>query len=261
MLSKLLKKDLKRNMRWMWILFLSLIVLAGITRGFKELGENIMFFKILTIFFESVFYTLCVNVILQPFLRNFLNFTKSFYGDESYLTHTLPATKNQLITSKFLTALIEIVLGFTSLVVSLLIMFYTPTMFDKLEMMISLIISGKFSLGWVILLFIVLVIVEFLMFIALIYFSIVIAYREKEKRVLKTFLITALMSFIAITILSIFMIGVLAINGVKISSATLILSSSAFMSVLITGIVVYSAIIVLFYFLTKREFGKGVNVD
>ena len=75
MLSKLLKKDLKKDMRWMWVLFVSVIAVAAITRGFKELGNNIMFFKVLGIFFDSVFYSLAVNVILQPFLRNFLNFS------------------------------------------------------------------------------------------------------------------------------------------------------------------------------------------
>ena len=261
MLSKLLKKDLKKNVRWMWILFVSTIGFAILGRLVKELGDNIVFFKILGIFFDSVFYSLAVNLILQPFLRNFLNFSKSFYGDESYLTHTLPATKNELITSKFLTAIIEISLGFLCLVISILIMFLSPTMFDKLKLFVSIVISGKFSIYLVIALFVVLVVVEFLMFISVIYFSIVIAYRAKEKRVLKTFLLTSAMAFVAITILSIAMIVVLAINGVKMTSATLILSSSAFMSVLITGIVVYSAISVAFYFLARKEFNKGVNVD
>ena len=261
MLSKLLKKDLKKDMRWMWVLFVSTIIVAAITRGFKELGNNIMFFKVLGIFFDSVFYSLAVNVILQPFLRNFLNFSKSFYGDESYLTHTLPATKNQLITSKFLTALIEISLGFICLVVSLLIMFVSPTFFDTLSIFISMIVTGNISVYLALTLFIVLVVVEFLMFITLIFFSIVIAYRAKEKRVLKTFLLTAAMSFIAITILAIVMIIVLAINGVSLSASTLTLPSTAFISILLTGIIVYSLISIVFYFLTRNAFNKGVNVD
>ena len=101
MLNKLLRNDLKRNMRWMWAIFASAIAVAGITRGCKELGQNIAFFKVMGIFFDSIFYALAVNVILQPFLRNFLNFTKSFYSDESYLTHTLPVSKKQLIKSSF----------------------------------------------------------------------------------------------------------------------------------------------------------------
>ena len=108
MFAKLLKNDLKKNMRWLWILFVATIAVAGVDRACKELAENFAVFKIFAILFDSVFYALLVNVILQPFLRNFMNFSKSLYGDESYLTHTLPVTKNQIINSKFLTAIIEI---------------------------------------------------------------------------------------------------------------------------------------------------------
>jgi len=261
MLSKLLKYDLKKNMSWLWILFVSTIAVAGITRGCKEIGESVAFFKILGIFFDSVFYSLAVNLILQPFLRSFLNFTKSFYGDPSYLTHTLPVTKNQLLNSKFLTALIEMVLGFLTLVVSLLIMFGSPTMFDTLKLLLSMIVTGEFSIFVVLTLFIVLVVVEFYMFISIIFLSIVIAYRSKEKRVLKSFLYVAGFAFSFLAVLAVAMVIVLLLNDVSLSSSTLVLSSGVFMSVLITGIVVYSLAILLCYFLTKKEFNKGVNVD
>ena len=261
MFAKLLKNDLKKNMRWLWILFVSAIVLAGFLRGCKELGHTLAVFKVLGIFFETIFYSLLVNVIIQPFLRSFLNFTKSMYGDESYLTHTLPVTKNQIITSKFLTAVIEMILGFVSVVASLLIAYASPTFFSTIKLIMTTIISGEFSVAWALILFVVLVVVEFLMFISLIYLSIVIAYRSKEKRVMKSFLYTALMSFCSITVLSIVMLVVLAINGVDLSSSTMVLSSTAFMSVILTGIIVYTAITVLCYFLTRRELNKGINVD
>lgn len=261
MFSKLLKNDLKKNMRWLWILFASTILVAGITRGCVELGEKFAFFRILAIFFDSVFYAVAVNVILQPFLRSFLNFTKSFYSDEAYLTHTLPVTKNELINSKFLTAMIEITLGFLCVVVSILIKFASPTMLDTLKLLLSAVISGEFSVLLVLALVVFLIIVEFLMYIAIIFFSIVVAYRSREKRVLKSFLLTAAMAFASLAVLAVILVVVLVANGVKINTSTLVLSSSAFISVVITGIVVYCAVIVLFYFLTKREFNKGVNVD
>ena len=261
MFCKLLKKDLKKDLSWMWILFIATIVVAGLSRGCKELGENILFFKILTIFFDSVFYSLLVNIILQPFLRNFLNFTKSLYGDESYLTHTLPVTKKQIINSKFLTAVIEIVLGFLTLVASLLIRFISPTMFKTLKLLLSTMIIGNFSIGLVLTLFVTLVVVEFLMFISIIFFSIVIAYRAKEKRVLKTFLLTAALSFIALTVLAIIMLVVLVINDINISTSILLISSKVLLSLLLTGIIVYLAVIILFYLLTQKEFKMGVNVD
>lgn len=261
MLGNLVKRDLNKNMRWLWILFLSTIVVAGITRGCKELGETISFFKIVGIFFDSVFYSLLVNVILQPFLRNFLNFSKSFYSDESYLTHTLPVTKKDLINSKYITAVVEIVLGFLCIVASLLIMFGSPTMFDTIEMFLSLVISGDFSVILVLSLMVVLIIVEFLMYISIIFFSIVLGYREREKRVLKSFLFTAIFAFASLAVLSVVMVIVLLACGVEISSSNLVLLPSTLYALFITGITVYLAVTITFYFLTKWAFNKGVNVD
>lgn len=261
MFGKLLKKDLSRNMRWLWILFVTTLGIAVLGRGCKELGANILMFKILGIFLDSVFYALLVNVVLQAFLRNFLNFTKSLYGDESYLTHTLPVTKNQIINAKFLTAVIEMTLGFLVLVASLLIMFVTPTFFDELALLLSFVIKGQFSMAWLVILFVLLIIVEFFMFLAIIFFSIVLAYRAREKRILKTFLFTTAFAFASIIVLFLIILAVLALNGVQLTSATLTLTSTTLYSVLITGIVVYTAISVLFYFLTKRFFRQGVNVD
>lgn len=261
MLSKLLKKDLKKNMSWMWILFAVTIGLSGLTRICKELGDNLAFFKIIAIVIEAIIYGLVVNSIIQPFLRNFLNFYKSFYSDEAYLTHTLPTTKNQLINSKFLTALIEMLAGFATIIASLLILYAGPNFLNVLKLFVSTTVTGSFSITLVIFLFAILVIVEFLMFLSIIYFSIVVAYKSKDKRRLKTFLIAAACAFAALTVLTISMLIVLLANGIKLTSTTLVLSSSALYSLFITAILIYSLITVLFYFLTKHEFNKGVNVD
>ena len=261
MLNKLLKNDLKKTMRWMWILFVSTIALSGIIRGANELGKNIAFFRVVGIFFEGVFYGLAVNLIIQPFLRNFLNFYKSFYSDESYLTHTLPVSKNQLINSKYLTAIIELLTGFASLIISLLIMYAGPNFINTIKILLSTIVTEKISVYLTLVLFVILVIVEFLMFISIIDFSIVVAFKSKDRRILKAFLITVACSFASIFVLFTIMLIVLSINGIKLTSTTLILSKTAFYSVLMSAIIIYSAVILLFYFLTKREFNKGVNVD
>ena len=261
MLGKLLKYDLKKNMRWLWILFVSSLVLAGASRGVAELGKNITFFKVVGIFFDSVFYALLANALIHPFLRSFLNFTKSIYGDESYLTHTLPVTKSQIINSKFITAFIEMVLGFVSIIFALLIRFASPAFFKTLKLLLSTLIIGEISVFAVLAFVIGLIIMEFLMYISIIFFSIVVAYRSKEKKALKAFLLTALMAFIAITVLAVVMVIVLSINGIDLASSALMLSSKIFYSVVLTGIIVYLIVTIVFYFLAKREFNKGVNVD
>ena len=128
-------------------------------------------------------------------------------------------------------------------------------------MLISTIVVGKFSLGLSITLIVFLIIVEFLMYLSIIYFSIVVAYKQKERRAFKAFLITMAMSFAALIALAVVLVIVLVVNDVKLSASSLVLSNAAFVSVLISGIVIYLAVIVLFYFLTKRELNKGVNVD
>ena len=57
------------------------------------------------------------------------------------------------------------------------------------------------------------------------------------------------------------MVIVLSINGISLTNSTLLLSNTAFLCVVLSGIIVYSLITLAFYFLTKIEFNKGVNVD
>ena len=261
MLNKLLKTDLRKNLRWLWILFACTIVCAGITKACNELGKTMAFFGIVNIFFDSLFYALVANSIIQPFIRNFFDFAKTLYGDEAYLTHTLPVTKNQIINSKYLTAIIEILLGFICAFISILIKFASPTLLTSLKQMLSMFIVGEFSVIFVIILIIILIIVEFLMYISIIYFSIIMAYKSNEKKVLKAFLITALMAILSLTFLSIVLIIVFIANGIDLSAETLVLSSSMFMNIVIAGIITYLLITTLFYFLAKKEFNKGVNVD
>lgn len=261
MLGKLLKYDLKRNMHWLWILFVCTIAIAGIGRLCEELSQTVAFFKVLAIFFDSIFYAAVVNTILQPFLRNFLNFSKNLYGDESYLTHTLPVTKNQLINSKYLTATIEIVAGALCTIAAVLIKVASPTSLAVVEQMLMAIVPDGISAAVVITLGATLIICELLMFISIINFSIVLGYKSNEKKVLKSFIFAAIFSISASMVLGIAMFGILLVFGVDFASETLILSGTALITLLITGIVVYLAIGILFYFLAKKQFNNGVNVD
>ena len=140
-------------------------------------------------------------------------------------------------------------------------MYASPSLDDMLMMLLSTTVSGYVSLWLAVGLIFTLIIIEFLMYISIIFYSIVVSYRAREKRVLKTFLTTVLMAFVAITILSIVMVVVLLTNGVDLSTTTLILPNTAFLGVLISGIVVYTLVSIFFYFMTKHEFNKGVDVD
>ena len=261
MFSKLLRNDLKKNMRWLWILFVSTLVIAGIARGCGEFSKTIGVFKVFKIIFESLAYTLIANCLIQPFLRSFLNFSKSLYSDESYLTHTLPVKKSQIINSKFLTALIEMTLAFLTVVVALIIMFAGPGTVEFIKLLISTLIIDEISVFGTLALMVVLIIVEFYMFITTIFLSIVIAYRSRERRVLKSFLYSAGLAFAFLIVLAGVMVIVMLINEIDLLSTTLLLSKGAFLSLMSSGIIVYSLACLLCWTLTHRVFKKGVNVD
>jgi hypothetical protein len=260
MLGKLIKYDLK------WILKLILIycflgIFFAVTGRLFGLIENSMFFDIISKVCNGISIAMLINAIVNAVIRGWVRVTYNLYKDESYLTHTLPVTKNQLINSKYLTALIEIVTCFACLIISLLIMYAGPSFTATFNLLISSIVTEKVSTLLTLTLFAILVIVEFLMFISIIDFSIVIGFKSRDRRILKSFLITVACSIASALTLLIIMFIVLSINGVKLTSTTLILSKTAFYSVMLTGIITYSVVIAVFYFLTKHHFNKGVNVD
>ena len=51
------------------------------------------------------------------------------------------------------------------------------------------------------------------------------------------------------------------LNGVDLLSSSIMLTNSAFYGIMISGIAVYSVVVVVFYFLAKRALNKGINVD
>jgi hypothetical protein len=46
-----------------------------------------------------------------------------------------------------------------------------------------------------------------------------------------------------------------------ILSASLVITPIAFFSIILTGIIVYLGICTTFFFITKKQFNKGVNID
>lgn len=62
-----------------------------------------------------------VNILINCFMRNWARFVKNIYKDESYLTHTLPVSKNKIYLSKVLTAIITLLTSFIVIIACLAI--------------------------------------------------------------------------------------------------------------------------------------------
>lgn len=97
MLRKLIKYDLKVFGKIMIPLW-GVMIILGLIRGIQSQFDNASFIKEIVLIFYFIFIVNLIIIIQR--------FYKSMYGQEGYLTHTLPITANKLILSKVISATI-----------------------------------------------------------------------------------------------------------------------------------------------------------
>lgn len=120
MLKKLLKHELHATGRYMWIVYLAVVLLSiagfGMTRYMGqnmlalEQSDNDAVLLILVLGMVIWFLALGASVILT-IAMNIHRFYKNFLSDEGYLMFTLPASVHQLTMSKLLVAMLWQVLS------------------------------------------------------------------------------------------------------------------------------------------------------
>lgn len=101
MLGKLFKYDFKWMSKVTYVYVLILIVIS-IALKIVESVDQTFLLVILDKILVSMFISCIVSILLTSSIRIWARFINNFYKDESYLTHTLPVTKNELFNSKVL---------------------------------------------------------------------------------------------------------------------------------------------------------------
>ena len=191
-----------------------------------------------------------------------MRFSHSFYKDESYLTHTLPVKKNTLLLSKYLSALIVIFMSILVSFLSLFIILYSPEFIEGIMIALNGIVSGLNISGGLFLFIITLTIffeVCFLMSTA--FTSIVLGYSYNRKRGLLGFLWFILFYHICSIVSLVAIILTTLITGDIFSLFASQMSPTAFMSVIMVGLTLYAIFSIVFYFICRKLFNRGVNVD
>lgn len=124
MLRKLLKYDLENIYKILVVFYTLAIFFAILTRIFLNI-ENSFIMEIIGKICSGTTIAMIVNILINNLLRIWVRFRSNFYGDESYLTHTLPVKKETLYLSKFLTFIITLFTSFLVLGASLFIAYYS----------------------------------------------------------------------------------------------------------------------------------------
>ena len=111
MLKKLLKYDLKWCYKPLVVFYILTIFFSIITRVVESF-EQTLIILILDKICSGIVIAMIINIAINCFMRNWARFIRNIYKDESYLTHTLPVSKNLVYLSKILTAIITLLTSF-----------------------------------------------------------------------------------------------------------------------------------------------------
>ena len=126
MLNRLMKYDLRRTLKFLVVFILLSLFFGGLTRFIGTLGDSLALEVIKGICNGTAISMMC-SLCINCFMRSWVMFRASLYGDESYLSHTLPVKREAHYVSKALTALICLFVSMIVVIGVLFIMFWSDS--------------------------------------------------------------------------------------------------------------------------------------
>ena len=262
----MLKKLLKYDLEWCYkplLVFYILAIFFSIIVRIVESFEQSLIVLIIDKICCGVVIAMIVNILINCFMRNWARFVRNIYKDESYLTHTLPVSKNKIYLSKILTAIITLLTSFIVIIVCLAISCLNEDTWiilkQSLEQSVIYFYSSVFSFIFVM---IITIFFEFLFMMMCGILGIIIGHKSNNLKIVKSILI----GFVIYMILSSMSLGALFVAGLLNSDIMSLfnnieVSSNALKSMMLVGILVYALYNLGIYFIGNKLLDKGVNVD
>ena len=263
MLTKLLKYDLKYMIKNMSVFYILSIFFALLTRilSLFETTTILVIVKNITI---GTLIAMIANTLINTMIRSWIRFRDVIYKDESYLTHTLPVTKNDIYNSKFIQTLIFYIIGFLVIVISLFIAFYSK---DNWRILKNVILGFTTNLNISTFLFVsgmlFIIFLEFFNAIQCGFLGIILGYRKNNGKIG----FSILFGFIIYLVAQLLVLGVTALEGVfdsnimDLFSNNIMLNGKSFITLYGGATILYVIIIFAMSFICKKILNKGVNVE
>ena len=261
MLGKLFKYDFKWMSKVTYVYVLILIVIS-IALKIVESVDQTFLLVILDKILVSMFISCIVSILLTSSIRIWVRFINNFYKDESYLTHTLPVTKNELFNSKVLAGICSLLLSALVIVACLAFVYLNKSTIEELKMMWDSLVAAYNSVFAVLFVIglVVLIILEIIYIMMAGVLGITIGHRSNNFKMVKSIAV----GLISYGLLSAMSLGVIAIVS-KLINYDIIGNGFPSMNYLIgvggAGLAVYLIYNIVYYLIAKKVFNKGVNVE
>jgi len=264
MLNKLLKYDLKYMIKNMSIFYILSIFFAITTRILFNIDQSVMI-KILAQISNGCMISMVASIIINVMMRSWVRFRDSLYKDESYLTHTLPVTKNQLYNSKFILTLIFYFVSFIIVLLSLFITYYSKDNWIAITNYIKTITTGlNMSTLFFISMAIIIIFLEIFNAIQCGFFGIILGHKKDNGKIGYS----VLFGFIIYLIAQMIILSLVYVYGLfdptvmeLFKTGTINIDVNSFKSLGIVSSILYLIIIFIMSLLCKTTLNRGVNID
>lgn len=259
MLGKVLKYDLKYCYKVLIIFYVLGILSAVLTRIFSSF-ESSFIMTILGYISSAVTIIFIINILINTVMRLWNRLIKNVYGDESYLTHTIPVSKTTIMNSKFLSIIITL---FTSILVILLILFiayYTKDSFNYLKSLFNFYnVSWSFLMCSVSTMFFL-----EMVFVTIVgYFGIILGHQHLNKKVIWS-LIIGLIAYMITNIFilaGVFLFGLYNPDIMNLFTTTEVIPVPVLRNLIVSCSFLYIFLVIVYYLLSIYYLKKGVNID
>ena len=263
MLAKLLKYDLKYMIKNLSVFYILAIFFAITTRIFFSLDQSFIV-KLIGQISVGCMFSMVASILINTMMRSWIRFRDSIYKDESYLTHTLPVTKNDIYNSKFFQTLIFFIVGFIIILVTLFITYYTKDRWIDLKNYINTITTGlEFNTTLFIVSVITIIFFEVFNAIQCGFLGIILGYKMNSGKTGYSVLFGFCAYLIAqsIVLALTFIVGLFNSSIGDLFKNSILLDSNSFKLLVVLAIIIYLIVIFLMSIICKKELNKGVNVE
>jgi hypothetical protein len=261
MIKKLMKYDLQNMLRILAYVYAAAIGIASITR-LINIGRDIQVFAILGGFFFGLTVAAVAAVLIITFVQILRVFINSFFKDESYLTHTLPVKKELLLLSKYLSSLIVILVSIAVSFVCLFIILYSGEFIAMLKASLDMAFAGFNLSAWgFVALLISTIFLQVCAMASMCFTAAIKGCSFNRDKLLHGLIWYVIFYFGCTAVTLVIEMAVFLISGAIGEFFSNQLSEGSLIKLLVVPLVLYSIYSVAFYFISQREFKKGVNVD
>ena len=263
MLNKLLKYDLKYMVKNMSVFYILAIFFAITTRILFSLDQSFIVHVMGQISVGCMF-AMVANILINVMMRSWVRFRDSIYKDESYLTHTLPVTKNDIYNSKFLLTLIFFLVSFVIMIISLFITYYTEERWLLVKGFVNTLTTGlDFNTTLFVVSMFIIIFLEVFNAIQCGFLGIILGYRRNNNKLGFSIFYGFIAYLVAQTLVLFltFIVGLFDPDIMNLFRNNVALDSSSFKIFVALAIILYLVIISVMKLLCTKTFSKGVNVE